>query len=134
MHLGRTFIGGIRMDTKKITIKSRNYEIVNGPSRDTLFDACKYACTETAKITIDLSVAIAYTMPLDHPGCACVPMDIHDVTIYGIEHDNGTGYCFILRGYCKAILSEASKEAKLYKFEAHYNTKTRSGDIALSDA
>ena len=40
------------MNTKTET-KERLYEIANGPSKDTLFDACKYAYSKNAKVTIE---------------------------------------------------------------------------------
>ena len=44
------------MNTKGIKIKERSYEIVNGPNKDTLFDACKYAYSKTTKFAIDFGV------------------------------------------------------------------------------
>lgn len=118
------------MNTKRIKIKERHYEIVNGPNKDTLFDACKYAYSKTAKIAIDFGVVVGYTMPRNHPGCAYVPMDMSDVAIRGIEHEDGSGESFNIHGICKATLI-SSNDAKFYKFKAYYNSKTRTGTFTL---
>lgn len=121
------------MNTKKIEIKERHYkicEIVNGPNKDTLFDACKYAYSKTT-IAIDFGVAAGYTMPRDHPGCAYVPMDMSDVVIRGIEHEDKSGEHFIIHGICKTTLPRSSDSAKFYKFNAYYDSKTRTGTITF---
>lgn len=119
------------MNTKRIEIKERHYEIVNGPNKDTLFDACKYAYSKTTKFAIDFGVAAGYTMPRNHPGCAYVPMDMSDVAIHGIEHEDGSGESFNIHGMCKAALHRSSDDAKFYKFKAYYNAKTRTGTITF---
>lgn len=119
------------MNTKRIEIKERHYEIVNGPNKDTLFDACKYAYNKTVKFAIDFGVAIGYTMPRNDPGCAYIPMDMHDVMIWGIEHEDGSGESFNIHGLCKAVLHRSSDDAKLYKFKAYYNAKTCTGTITF---
>ena len=37
--------------------KEKYYDIVNGPNKDALFDACKYACVKGANIPISFDVA-----------------------------------------------------------------------------
>ena len=119
------------MNTKKIKIKERHYEIVNGPNKDMLFDACKYAYSKTTKLAIDFGVAAGYTMPRSHPGCAYVLIDMSDVAIHGIEHENESGESFDIHGMCKAALHGLSDDAKFYKFKAYYNAKTRTGTITF---
>ncbi len=118
------------MDTKKTETKEKYYDIVAGPNKDTLFDACKYAYNKTTKFAIDFGVAVGYTMPRNHPGCAYVPMDMSDVAIHGIEHEDGSGESFNIHGMCKAAL-RGSSDTKFYKFKAYYNTKTRTGTITF---
>ena len=115
------------MNTKGI--KERSYEIVNGPNKDTLFDACKYAYSKTVKFAIGFGVAAGYTMPRNHPGCAYVPMDMSNVTICGIEHEDGSGESLIIHGFCKAALHGSSES---YRFKAYYNAKNRTGTIVFS--
>ena len=122
------------MNTKKNETE-RTFDIVAGPNRDMLFDACKYAYDKMVRIPIDFVVAIGYTMPKHHPGCAYVPMYISDIKVVGIEHEDGSGESFNLHGYCKADPDSTVGNAKTctsYNFKAYYNTKSRSGCITFS--
>ena len=111
------------MDTK-------NFEIISGPSKDAVFDACKYAYNKNTKVALDFKVAIGYTTPPSHPATGCIPMSITDTKITGIRHEDGSGDSFILCGYCHADLNGGTAY-KLYKFEACYNTKKRKGNISF---
>ena len=117
------------MNTKKNETE-RTFDIVAGPNRDMLFDACKYAYDKTVRIPIDFTVAIGYTMPKHHPGCAYVPMYISDIKVASIEHEDGSGESFNLRGYCKANL-DSTVTYTPYKFKACYSTSNHSGHITF---
>lgn len=110
---------------------NRSFKIVGGPSRDAIFDACKYACDERVSIPVDFKVAIGYTAPLDDPGCAYIKMAMTDVVILGISLEDGSGSSFNIEGSCKADLFSfgAEHDLKTYKFKAWYNTKNREGSI-----
>ena len=114
------------MDTNK-----REYDIVGGPNRDVLFDACKYAYNKNVKFSVEFTVAIGYTMPKDDPRSAYVPMEIGDFKVCGIEHEDGSGESFNVHGYCRAKVN-LSAESRTYNFEAYYNTKNREGRIILN--
>ena len=122
------------MNTKKTESRERYYDIVAGPNKDALFDACKYAYNENAKLTVNFTVAIGYTMPVSDPGCAYVAMAIADIVIVGIEHEDGSGESFNLHGYCKADLNSFGRNNvtyKPYRFKAYYNSKNRKGCITF---
>lgn len=104
--------------------KEKYYNIVNGPNKDALFDACKYACVKGANIPISFDVAAGYTMPKGHPGCAYVIMPTSDFKITGIDHEDGSGESFNIRGY-------ANKEGIHFHFKGYYNTKRREGTISF---
>ena len=113
--------------------KRKNFNIVDGPNRDMLFDACKYARDKTVRIPINFIVAIGYGIPKNHPG---FQMYVSDIKIASIEHEDGSGEKFNLRGYCKADLDSTVGNAETctsYKFEAYYDTKNRSGCIMFSE-
>ena len=116
-------------------MSTRSYDIVSGPCKDTLFDACKYAYSKNVKIQVVFSIAIGYTAPKHDPGCCYIPMSIADIRITSIEHEDGSGESLNLRGYCRADLTNyggTSTALKPYKFEAYYNAKTRRGFISFS--
>lgn len=113
----------------------RLYEIMNGPSRDTLFDACKYAYSKFNKIHVEFTVAAGYTMPKGSPGRAYVSLRLTDIIIAGIAHENGSGESFNLYGYCHADLNSFGGQVtyKNYYFSAYYNTQTRTGTIKFTE-
>ena len=118
------------MNTKK-TERKRIFYIVNGPGRDALFDAYKYTYDDKTHIHIEFAVAIGDQVSVD-PGCEYVPMDIEDIKIRGIEHEDLSVYSFNLNGWCKTDLGHKSKSMfKSYKFKAYYNAKTREGCITF---
>ena len=114
------------------TKRNNSFEIFSGPSRDRLVDAFKYAYGGgDAYVTVKFGVAVGYTMPPGHPGCAYVPMAIENIVIAGIEHEDGSGQSFNLHGYCTAALDTIGKNLDNYYFRAYYNAKTRSGTISF---
>ena len=110
--------GGIRMNTNQK--KEKYYDIVNGPNKDALFDACKYACIKNAFIPVTFDIAIGYTMPKSNPNCAYFPMDVKDFRVMGIENEDGSGESFNIHGYAK-------KDGIQVRFKGYYNTKQRNG-------
>lgn len=115
-------------------VDSITYDIMNGPSADRLFDACRYAYDDATKIPIDFGIAIGYSMPKDDPGCAIVGAHSCDLRIVGIEHEDGSGHSFNIRGYC-AGFKKGPYSDPLYvnhKVMIYYNTKTRNGKITFS--
>ena len=118
------------MDT--IKTKEKYYSIISGPSRDVLFDACKYLYDKNARFTVDFTVVVGRTMLANDS--AYIPMAITDMKICGIEHEDASG--FNLHGCCKADLKYTGGSDiyyKLYKFKAYYNTEQREGFICFSD-
>lgn len=114
------------MNTKK------EYEIMNGPSKDALFDACKYACSKNARIALEFSIAAGYTTPPENPNCAYVPLKAGDYIITMIQHEDGSGESFNLSGFCKAdtdVFGKGTLES--YEFSMYFNTKSRKGHITL---
>lgn len=116
------------MNTKKI---ERSYDIVNGPSKDLLFDACKYAYSKIAKIGLDFAVSAGYTMPRHDPSAAYTPVSMTDVVIGGIQHEDGSGENLNIHGFCKVAPRRGAEETKYCGFRAYYNTKTRNGRITF---
>ena len=114
--------------------EERNFDIVGGPNRDVLFDACKYAYDKNIKFTVNFNVAMGYTMPKNDPRSAYVALGIKDIKICGIEHEDGSGESYNLHGYCQADLDSfgiSDNTYHPYRFEAYYNTKNREGKITF---
>jgi len=116
--------------------KEKSFAIINGPSKDLLFDACKYAYSKNlVSIEIKLSVAAGYTTPPSNPGCACITMPLTGITICSIEHEDNSGDSFNIRGYCAAdpeCLTGISINLKKYYFKAYYCAKNRKGTISFT--
>ncbi len=114
---------------------STSYDIVAGPNKDLLFDACKYAYDKSCKIDVQFSVASGYTTTPDNdPKCAYVLMDISDIMIAGIDHEDGSGDSFNIHGYCRISHKPTAGFLLLpSKFVAYYNVKSRKGKITFPD-
>ena len=122
------------MNTNSVVTKNEElYSILNGPNKDALFDACKYAYNENAQISINFVVMLGHTMPLGHPGDAIIAMAIRHIQITSIEHEDGSGESFNLAGYCEADLRSVTSKVtyRPHRFTAYYNTKTRNGSISF---
>lgn len=111
------------MDTKK------EFKIVDGPSKDRLFDACKYAYDARVKFIPRIEIAVGY----DGPGY--IPARIKQLKLTGIEHEDGSGQSLNLFGNCLGNFSDNPLEGEemfSYNFHAYYNAGTRTGKIVLS--
>ena len=119
------------MDTNEKT-----FEIVDGPSKDAIFDACKYAYHPRSIIVLDFEVVVGYTKASSDSKAAYIAMKIKDLRITSIEHEDGSGESFNLAGFCKADLDPYGTSAAKwhpYKFKAYYNTRYRNGAIVFSN-
>lgn len=117
------------MNTNQATM---TLDIVGGPSRSTLFDACMYAYDPDTTIAVKFDIPRGYTAPKGHLGCAYIPLKVENLKITSILHEDGSGYSFILNGYCDTDLSIGGKNLTSHKFEAYYNAKTRKGWIRFT--
>ena len=110
------------MNTKATEEKSVcNFGVLAGPSRDFLFDACKYACSGfgpkidfSAENIIDDDIRARVRIIVD-----CLLM---------IEHEDGSGEKFLLRGYCR-IGTNPAEESK--RFEGFYDSRRRRGHLKV---
>lgn len=125
------------MNTNGNKKEKRYYNIEAGPNKDALFDCCKYACSRNVNLPVEFKVAYGYTTPTTDPGCAYLPLEISDIKIHEIGHEDGSGESFNLQGYCKVKLDIAtdrpSEEYKPYHFKAYYNSKNRTGCITFEN-
>ena len=112
------------------------YEIVSGPSKSALFDACMYAYSKDAKIAVNFAIPQAYSNDTNDATRMYLPMQITDVVITGIQHEDGSGESFNLEGYCKVdidyhIRNDGVCRYQYRRFTAYYNAKSRKGTFTL---
>lgn len=105
------------------TDERKCFDIIAGPGKDLLFDACKYAFTKDAKIPVDFAIVRHSDQDL---------LFATDFIINGIEFEDGSGYKFNLKGSCKAVLhpkDSSDEDSERYLFRSYYDCKKRSGII-----
>ncbi len=111
------------------------WKIVNGPNRDRLFDAVKYAYDEDVKVPLNFQVVYGTTMSVTHPGCANIYLRLKDVKVISIQHECGSGYSFNIEGYLKTRLDNPCEiletEMNDYKFTAYYDADVREGFMSF---
>ena len=108
------------------------YAIVNGPNRDRLIDAFKYAYGSD-KVSANFAVAIDYRTIEESRNRVYALAQIERMTINTIQHEDGSGESFNLSGRCTACLERYGGAKHYYKFEAYYNAKTRTGTIKFEE-
>ena len=114
--------------------KERRFDIISGPNRSTLFNACEYACDENSYIAVDFVIARGYTAPKNDPGCAYIPMVITNIKITKIGHKMGSGKDLYLDGHGDADLDSiggGNVTYRPYEFWALYNARVRKGDFFI---
>jgi len=115
---------------EKIT---RSFDIVGGPCKDTLFDACKYAGNKDMRIAVDFKIAYGHT----GGGSLVIYLPVSDIVILGIENEDGSGESFNLKGSLTANLDidkvySSGVPTTRYSFKAYFSSKTRKGHITLT--
>lgn len=114
------------------TSKSKTFDILDGPDINLLVNAFRYAFVPSL-YPLEFKIAIGYTTRDDVAGFAYFPMDADSFQILGIEHEDGSGHSFSLRGTCRASLILSGRDKKIRKFKAYYNTASHKGTISFKD-
>ena len=110
--------------------KAKKYDVIDGPNRDTLFDACKYSYDKNMRIQVGFTIAAAYTTSKKSGKAAYIPMDATDFRICSIGHEDGSGKSLIIQGYCKAdVRPFGTGVYRTYKFDMYYHTGDRRGFV-----
>ena len=123
------------MNTTSKSVAFR-YVIFNGPSKSVLFDSCLYAYSKNAKVHVNFAVSQGCSNDGNNATKMHLPMQITDIVITGIQHEDGSGESFNLEGYCKVdidyhIRNDGVCRYKYRRFTAYYNAKSRKGTITL---
>lgn len=111
------------MDTKV------SYSIIDGPDARSLFDACRFVYTKNVYYDVYFKITEYYNEALDGTSCEKKPLLASDFHIVGIEHDNGTGESFRIKGYCNVTENDITEN---YAFVSYYNTQSKKGIILFS--
>ena len=125
----------MRESNQALERQTVRFNISGGPSRDRIFDACKYL-HDKIKIDLDFKVILGDSTPKDDPCSAALEIPVRDFRVHKIMHEDGSGESFMLSGRCKADLNPCMpmiKKYKEYNFSAWYNSKRRVGWISLSE-
>ena len=133
--------------------KEWTFNIVDGPGRERVFDACEHAYDKGYKIEVEFKIVFDSTDGCDMTNAFTLYMS--DFKLNRIGHNDNSGYSFILGGWCKADLGFDDNNPRFYRmrtyyhensrlphpeiddylqpysFEAHYNAKTRRGRISF---
>ena len=123
------------MNTSKMKV-GKSFDIISGPSLQTVLDSLKYGTNPEAKIPIEFKVALGYTAPPSEKNAAYVPANIRYINVRGINREDLSEDSFKIYGVCQADLrmNQKIKFFKVYKFEALYNTRVRKGRITLFES
>ena len=100
------------MNTSNITLS-----IVDGPSRDLIFDSMKYAFE--SEIPIEFKIAREDSSLIK----------TRDTEVHTIQHEDGSGHRFNLEGYLDIKIEGEGYLPR--RFNAFYDTKTRRGSITF---
>lgn len=112
------------------------FSIINGPSKSVLFDSCQYAYSKDVKVHINFAIPQGYSSHSNDAIKLYLPMQITDIVITGIQHEDGSGESFNLEGHCKVdidyhIRNDGVCRYQYRRFTAYYNSKSRKGTITL---
>lgn len=113
--------------------KKETYPIEDGPCRELLFDALKYAYDKNVKVSIKFCIT-------KQNNSSNTPefFKVKNTRITGIDHEDGLGHSFIVKGYLEvcfgeSICNDIVKEDYTHcRFVACYSTQTRRGRITLT--
>ncbi len=104
------------------------YDIIDGPSKSTIFDSCRFVCEKYVDFRVQFGMISREEGSDSESGYVTIPNK--DVKIMGIQHEDGSGESFNLEGYCFADLEHnATPNYKMYRFGAYFNTQKRIGTI-----
>lgn len=106
-----------------------SYGIVDGPDARTLFDACRYVYAKNIQYDLNFEIVEYFETTYEDTSYEKLPLVTSNFHIVGIEHDNGSGESFRLKGYCDVAENGFTEN---YGFVSYYNTRTRKGVILFS--
>ena len=120
------------------TVKSVTncFSIIDGPSKSVLFDACLYSYSKDTKIAVNFTIPQGYSNDSNDATRLYIPLPVTNIKITGIEHEDGSGESFILKGYCNVdkdylLRKENTYRYRYSRFSAYYDARSRKGTFTL---
>ena len=112
------------------------FDIINGPSKSVLFDSCLYAYSKDVKVHVNFGISQGCSNDGNDATKMHLMLQITDIVITGIQHEDASGESFNLEGYCKVdidyhIRNDGVCRYQYRRFTAYYNSKSRKGTITL---
>lgn len=112
------------------------FSIINGPSKSVLFDSCLYAYSKDAKVHVNFAISQGCSNHGDDATKLHLLLPVTNIKITGIEHEDGSGESFILKGYCYVdkdhlLRGDHTYRYKYSRFSAYYDAKSRKGTFTL---
>ncbi|MBP5633390.1 hypothetical protein J6X13_00435 [Candidatus Saccharibacteria bacterium] len=111
------------------------FDVVDGPSKGDIFDAVKYAYSRTSNVGVNFKIAFGYTKPKGDPEGAVIYLHACNFRLRGIEHEDGSGENFNIKGDCYVSFRPMCSEVSHMhgkNFSMYFNTKDRTGTITFS--
>ena len=99
-----------------LKVNSLEFNIVNGPSKDRLFDVCKYTYDHDAFITAVFEV-----------GGGSRNRTVEITSINTLQHESGNGESFNIEGIVNVPWLNKTCE----RFSAYYDSKSRNGHLKI---
>ena len=112
------------------------FSIINGPSKSVLFDSCLYAYSKDVKVHVNFAISQGCSNHGDDATKLHLLLPVTNIKITGIEHEDGSGESFILKGYCYVdkdhlLRGDHTYRYKYSRFSAYYDAKSRKGTFTL---
>ena len=112
------------------------FSIFSGPSKSVLFDSCLYAYSKDVKVHVNFGISQGCLNDGNDATKMHLMLQITDIVITGIQHEDASGESFNLEGYCKVdidyhIRNDGVCRYQYRRFTAYYNSKSRKGTITL---
>lgn len=112
------------------------FSIINGPSKSVLFDSCQYAYSKDVKVHVNFAISQGCSNHGDDATKLHLLLPVTNIKITGIEHEDGSGESFILKGYCYVdkdhlLRGDHTYRYKYSRFSAYYDAKSRKGTFTL---
>ena len=119
-----TKINGNPVVQPQVKVKSITKSITDGPNRDRLFDALKYAHDRSSKIDLGFAIAMDEDRLVKTSG----------FRVLSLEHEDGSGHSFNLKGdgYCSPLRVDEKAILLYCHWRAYYNARRREGTITIN--